>query len=527
MPRQTKPMLRTSAIQVECAHQAAHSSHTPSDPAAAAALSSAGPSAAAEPPADAPDRCLDCGDGKGGGYEALLYLIFGLGSGWTLVDATMIEVARMGQVQPEGLALATALGTAGTIGSTAVVPLFYAFQRQLRWPLGRWVWLALAGQMGAAVLGAAAWRVTWGGTSAALYAVSFLSTFSGNFQQLAVVPWVQEGGTDSAAVSWTMAGSNFGAVICSLVGFLQMPGSPEQRFSVSVFFAVVATLVGLGAAAYALLRRRRNRHSSRPAAECSASRGEGGRRARQPVAGDGMASMRHVQQSDLILRRASGSRCARWCRRARGCGGFLPWFALHPHVVRVAAVNAILQLVCWIFLRSLMPYAAARAASEDGTAASAQQAHEDGHAGELQALTVEVSLLAVFAGATLSAYVPDRAVRLAPALACELLPLVAISALCAGWRPLGSSTGARAALLVSATVARFADGLFSPLLYRIAGDPFPESERQAVTQWTGVVAIVVSTLGTWVTLGLVAGGVVGGWPESGEEGSGEGSGEPD
>ena len=162
-----------------------------------------------------------------------------------------------------------------------------------------------------------------------------------------------------------------------------------------------------------------------------------------------------------------------------------------------------------------------------GTAASAQQAHEDGHAGELQALTVEVSLLAVFAGATLSAYVPDRAVRLAPALACELLPLVAISALCAGWRPLGSSTGARAALLVSATVARFADGLFSPLLYRIAGDPFPESERQAVTQWTGVVAIVVSTLGTWVTLGLVAGGVVGGWPESGEEGSGEGSGEPD
>ena len=31
----------------------------------------------------------------------------------------------MGQTQPEGLALATVLGTAGTIGSTVIVPAFY------------------------------------------------------------------------------------------------------------------------------------------------------------------------------------------------------------------------------------------------------------------------------------------------------------------------------------------------------------------------------------------------------------------
>ena len=48
----------------------------------------------------------------------------------------------------------------------------------------------------------------------------------------------------------------------------------------------------------------------------------------------------------------------------------------------------------------------------------------------------------------------------------------------------------------------------SPLLYRVVGDPFPETERQAVTQWAGVVAIVAGTLGTWVTFILVSTGVM-------------------
>ena len=47
-------------------------------------------------------------------------------------------------------------------------------------------------------------------------------------QQLAVVPWVQEGGTHPSAVSWTMAGGNFGAVACALFGSIQKPGAPDE-----------------------------------------------------------------------------------------------------------------------------------------------------------------------------------------------------------------------------------------------------------------------------------------------------------
>lgn len=56
------------------------------------------------------------------------------------------------------------------------------------------------------------WSVRLGSTSPCLYAVAFLSTIGGNFQQLAVVPWVQEGAARPACVSWTMAGANLGAV---------------------------------------------------------------------------------------------------------------------------------------------------------------------------------------------------------------------------------------------------------------------------------------------------------------------------
>lgn len=61
-------------------------------------------------------------------YEACLYLVFGLASGWTLVDAMMIQTARMGQTQPEGLALATVLGGWGTLANLLVVPGFYYLQ---------------------------------------------------------------------------------------------------------------------------------------------------------------------------------------------------------------------------------------------------------------------------------------------------------------------------------------------------------------------------------------------------------------
>ena len=86
--------------------------------------------------------------------DASLHLAFGLGSGWTLVDAMMIETARMGQTQPESLRLATWLTAWGTTANVLVVPLFYYLQRLLNWRVERWVWVGLLLQLSSAVLAA-------------------------------------------------------------------------------------------------------------------------------------------------------------------------------------------------------------------------------------------------------------------------------------------------------------------------------------------------------------------------------------
>lgn len=417
-----------------------------------------------------------------------LYLIFGLGSGWTLTDALMIEVARMSQTQPEGLSLATILTTAGTIGSTVVVPSFHFLQRWLQWPLERWVWVGLGCQAMSAIIGVIGWHATVGGTSPALYMVGFLASYGGNFQQLAVLPWVQAGGTHPSAVSWTMAGSNFGAVVCAIFGSIQHPGSPNMRFSVSLFFVMVLALIVLAVCAFVILIRRQRRACStgaQPTAPASAAACTSSRQ-------------QSKEREELVRRHRKRGRCLR---------SSLPWFSLHPHVRRVAATNATLQLVCWIFLRSLLPFAAAHA-SGGGTREGAQQAHEKGDAGVLQGYAVEISLIAVFIGAVLSAYVPNHQLRLTPALVAMIGPLTIICAMCFGWQPFGSVPGAQAILLFAVALARFTDGIATPLCYRVSGDPFPESERQVVTQWVGIVAIIVAAAGTWVALILVVSGVI-------------------
>ena len=67
---------------------------------------------------------------------------------------------------------------------------------------------------------------------------------------------------------------------------------------------------------------------------------------------------------------------------------------------------------------------------------------------------------------------------------------------------------APAALLGSATLARFVDGLVTPLLYRRACEPFTGAEKQAVTQWQGSCSIAVTAVCTWLAVYVVKSGIV-------------------
>ena len=158
-------------------------------------------------------------------------------------------------------------------------------------------------------------------------------------------------------------------------------------------------------------------------------------------------------------------------------------------------------------MRARPRYAAARAIG-GGTAEGSKAAHEAGDAGELQGYAVEASLLAVFAGALVSACLPNRALRFGPTALAMALPLVLLAGMALGWQPLGSKDAAMAVLIVAVVVARATDGLVTPLLYRVAGDPYPETERQAITQWAGVVAILAAAVGSTAALVLVLTGAI-------------------
>ena len=56
-------------------------------------------------------------------------------------------------------------------------------------------------------------------------------------------------------------------------------------------------------------------------------------------------------------------------------------------MLRISGANAYVQLVCWVFIRSLLPYAAAHAMASNSSAAAAR-GHETGSAGELQGYAV-------------------------------------------------------------------------------------------------------------------------------------------
>jgi hypothetical protein len=137
-----------------------------------------------------------------------LYLWVGLGPSWMLLDGVFTQLALLDRSAPEGLALATYLGTAAAVANSLVVPAFYAAQKKLEWPHSRWVVLATVAQCLAAVLAALCWQFSAWGVSWPIYAVVIVAMVGGNLQQLAVLPWISEAAPDR--IVDVMAGGNAG-----------------------------------------------------------------------------------------------------------------------------------------------------------------------------------------------------------------------------------------------------------------------------------------------------------------------------
>jgi hypothetical protein len=478
--------------------------------------------------------------------ELLLHGVFGLGPGWMLTDSIFIEVALVQASQPEHLRMAALLGLSASLGSSFVVPLHALVQWRFRIPLHWWVGGSILAQLLVTALLIFAWPFHAGGVSLVLHLGVFTACVVGNMQQLAVLPWLandpsREQVSDNRVVwgSWvmgvrvawdehvvpcyrarprfvqkarhtfyarctlarqvskdrvvsaTMGGGNFGACLAAALGAWQ--GSPDEpRCSVSVFFALQLVGVLLSAVAFALILRRRLRTA----------------RISGPVVGDAGrepddAVLSHepdkVEQSpsDPVDR---GSRHGALAKLRAAVVAKLPVFWKHRWVVRICAVNSLLQIVTWVVVRAMLPFAARSAA---GDPEGSTQDQIDG--AYFLGMAVQASLVCVLLGAAASIFVPNRALRLDLTLACSAIPAGIICAMAAGWRPFVYSDAGGALVVGCASMCRFTDGLASPLLYRAVGDPFPEAEKPAVVQWTGTSAIVSTVIAAWLLVLFMGG----------------------
>ena len=401
------------------------------------------------------------------------HVLFGLGPGWMLTDAIFIEIAWQQSTQPEKLRLAAMLNLSASLGSSMAVPLvaLAAWCRPLR--LGRWVGSSIFAQLVAAIALTIGWRSHVGGVSLVLHAAVFVASVVGNMQQLVVLPWLSRavGNVEEQGqrVSATMAGGNFGAVLAAGLGAFQEPGG-AMRCSVSAFYAMQSALVFVSLIAFGVLVK-----DPRYSTAVDSTMG------RLQLESDASPDALSHDLEPVTTGQLGKSRC---------CTPF--W--RHPWVLRVCAVNAMLQVIAWVVIRAMMPFAASSAASET----------DDPHGAVALGYAVEISLVACLLGATVSVFLHNRALQLVPTFCLAVGPAIVILTMALGWRPSTSGRVGSTLLVICAVTCRFTDGIASPLLYRAVGDPFALQARAEIVQWTGGVAIAATALAAWLLLPLLA-----------------------
>lgn len=367
-----------------------------------------------------------------------------------LVDGVFAQIATFDRSQPEGLALATYLGAVSSLVDTIVVPAYAWMQRWLRRPMKHWMLVIAYAQLAACCIGAAAWHTRVGGCSIVLFALIVVGGVAGNSQQLVLVPWLA-GQCNEKRIPMAMAGGQLGVLITACVAYLQ--SAVGSLASPSVCFGFLGCLVACSTLAI---------HRVEEA--------------------DGELQESLLQIEDTEARKASCCGCWSALRVGRES-----W---RPAVRAIAASNAYLQLVAWVFMRSTLPYTFAalrpRSAGNDG--------------GSYLSIAVNGSYVTCFLGAMLATRDKAPAFNRVAVNAVTTVSYLFVGVAALAAKPPVHTPGWAVAAIFASLVVRFLDGYCSPIWYRqiqeLSGSP--DLVRQA-----GALAICVSMVGVWVTLILV------------------------
>jgi len=220
-------------------------------------------------PAAEVDQDEVCAESRPNVAVYLLFLVFGTGA-WLTLNGSFSVLPLLVEHLPEGWRMASALAVAVQLANAG--PALYMGVRWLALRFGRGhleehvavvaTYIVLATGVISMFGLAAAWDTTmmFAGSehSVAFVVLVFLAAFADCTSS--VLFWRFAGEFPEVYMSAMGTGQGMSGVATSLITWVQCVGCAEPNFSASVYFVILAALVGLSAVAYTMLLLRRPSH---------------------------------------------------------------------------------------------------------------------------------------------------------------------------------------------------------------------------------------------------------------------------
>ena len=173
------------------------------------------------------------------------FVAVGLGTGWTMVDASYANMAQLMSKLPEGLMLPSHADIIGKICSSLTIGVCWACIYMAFAPdfttFRRMIWTLYAVAFTSALLMASLWFVTIGGIGVFVILPVAIGTIVGTLSSAVVYPMAPIF-FDEAVVAAVLTGNGVGATVAGLLGLLQ---ASSRSFGTTYFMLCIAGLTAV------------------------------------------------------------------------------------------------------------------------------------------------------------------------------------------------------------------------------------------------------------------------------------------
>eukprot|EP01083_Nonionella_stella_P015071 42189_1 len=402
---------------------------------------------------------------------SILFILLGLGPSWLLADAMFIQIPYWQRSQPERLSLANKMSISGMMPMVTIIPIYFiivntmgASNSRLSFRIVSYVLIAI--QIISCILISIGWPLTIGNVSITIHFVTFVVSFVGNMLSFAILPWITS--INPSLSASILSGSNLGTLCTAVLGLIQQPGAETPLFGPSIYyilfiFVILTSLVSLIYLDKKYLKEIEiilQKHH----------------RTKQQI---------HIMKQREIY---TQSQCPK-------LNIILSTFTLPlwwKKIWKLAALNAYVQLVTWVFIRSTLPFAVRNASRE-----------EEGDNTQTEQYAIELSYVGVLLGSVLAIFIRIKQNKYFWSVVAvyTLLGLIFL------WISLSDDglwvfEGSSQFVVVLVFLMRFIDGYLTPLIYENIARKYPNKAHE-MNQWLSATAAIFAFIGVWITYLIV------------------------